>query len=80
MADLAAEILRQAGKDIPYKNLPESEYAAILTNFGVPQGFAQAIANWMYRYLKEMCLMTVANSLSLSDDLLSHCLKQLEKH
>ena len=31
---------------IPYNNLPESEYAALLTNFGVPQGFAQAIANW----------------------------------
>jgi NAD(P)H dehydrogenase (quinone) len=46
LTDFAAEISRQAGKDIPFKNLPESEYTAILTNFGVPQGFAQAIANW----------------------------------
>lgn len=46
LTDLAAEISRQTGKDIPYKNLPETEYAAILTNFGVPQAFAQAIANW----------------------------------
>lgn len=46
MEDLAAEISRQAGKDIPYKNLPESEYAAMLAKYGVPQGFAQAIANW----------------------------------
>jgi NAD(P)H dehydrogenase (quinone) len=46
LTDLAAEISRQTGKDILYKNLPETEYAAILTNFGVPQEFAQAIANW----------------------------------
>ena len=46
LTDLAAEISRQTGKDIPYKNLPEAEYAAILTNFGVPQAFAQVISNW----------------------------------
>lgn len=46
LADLAAEISRQTGKDIPYKNLPEADYAAALAGFGLPQGFAQAIAGW----------------------------------
>jgi NAD(P)H dehydrogenase (quinone) len=46
LSDLAAEISRQAGKDIPYKNLPEAEYAAILATFGVPQELAKAIAGW----------------------------------
>ena len=46
LSDLAAEISRQTGKDIPYKNLPEADYAAALASFGVPEGFARAIANW----------------------------------
>ncbi|NEM96392.1 SDR family oxidoreductase [Pontibacter burrus] len=44
--DLAAEISRQTGKDIPYKNLPEADYAAALAGFGLPEGLAQAIAGW----------------------------------
>jgi NAD(P)H dehydrogenase (quinone) len=36
----------QAGKVLPYKNLPESEYAAILKSFGLPEMFAEAIASW----------------------------------
>jgi NAD(P)H dehydrogenase (quinone) len=44
--DLAAEISRQTGKEIPYKNLPEEDYAAALASFGLPQGLAQAIASW----------------------------------
>jgi len=46
LSELAAEISKQSGKDIPYKNLPESEYAAILLSFGLPEGFARAIAGW----------------------------------
>ncbi|WP_207430155.1 SDR family oxidoreductase [Sabulibacter ruber] len=46
LQDLAAEISRQTGKDIPYKNLPEADYAAALASFGVPEGFAHAIAGW----------------------------------
>lgn len=46
LTDLAAELSKQTGKDIPYKNLPEGEYAAILTSFGVPEGFAGLIAGW----------------------------------
>ena len=44
LTDLAAEISRQTGKSIPYKNLPEAEYAAILTSFGLPAPMAQAYA------------------------------------
>jgi NAD(P)H dehydrogenase (quinone) len=46
LADLAAEISRQSGKPIPYKNLPEADYAAALKGFGLPEAFAQAIASW----------------------------------
>ena len=46
LTDLAAEISKQSGKNIPYKNLPEAEYAGILASFGLPEGLAQAIAGW----------------------------------
>lgn len=46
LADLAAEISKQTGKDIPYKNLPEADYAAALKGFGLPEGLAAAIAGW----------------------------------
>ena len=46
LADLAAEISRQTGKQIPYKNLPEAEYAAALKGFGLPEGIAAASASW----------------------------------
>ena len=46
LADLAAEISRQTGKDIPYTDLPEADYAAILAKVGLPEGIAQAIASW----------------------------------
>lgn len=46
LSDLAAEISRQTGKTIPYKNLSETEYANALKGFGVPEGLAQAIAGW----------------------------------
>ncbi|KAA1057103.1 SDR family oxidoreductase [Azospirillum argentinense] len=46
LADLAAEISRQSGKNIPYRNLPEADYAAILAGFGLPEDFAKGIASW----------------------------------
>lgn len=46
LTDLASEISKQTGKTIPYKNLPESDYASALKSFGVPEGFAFAIAGW----------------------------------
>nr|WP_320118901.1 SDR family oxidoreductase [uncultured Marinifilum sp.] len=46
LSDLAAEISKQTGKHIPYNNLPEAEYANILKNIGLSEGFADALANW----------------------------------
>lgn len=46
LADLAAEISKQTGKNIPYNNLPEAEYAGILAGFGIPKDLAEAIAGW----------------------------------
>ncbi|MBK9391901.1 MAG: SDR family oxidoreductase [Bacteroidetes bacterium] len=46
LSDLAAEISKQKNKRIPYKNLPEAEYAKILESFNIPKGFAAAIASW----------------------------------
>ena len=43
-ADVAAEISKQTGKDIPYKNLPQDEYAAVLKGVGIPADFAGALA------------------------------------
>ena len=46
MSDLAAEIARQAGRTIPYRDLPPDEYAGVLTGLGVPEPLAQAIVGW----------------------------------
>lgn len=46
LADLAAEISRQTGRTIPYRDLPEAEYAATLASFGLPEELARAIAGW----------------------------------
>lgn len=46
LADLAAEISRQTGKTIPYKNVPAADYAAALAKHGVLEGFAKMIAGW----------------------------------
>ena len=46
LSDLAAEISRQTGRDIPYKDVPEADYAAALKGFGLPEELAQAIAEW----------------------------------
>jgi len=46
LSDLAAEVSRQTGKSISYKNLPAAEYAATLGSFGMPEQLAQVIAGW----------------------------------
>lgn len=46
LSDLAAEVSRQTGRTIPYTNLPEAEYAAVLTKVGLPDVLAQAIAGF----------------------------------
>lgn len=46
LSELAAEISRQTGKDIPYKDLPEAEYASALISFGLPEPLAHALASF----------------------------------
>ena len=46
LVELATEISKQTGKDIPYNNLPEGEYAKILKSVGLPEMVADAIASW----------------------------------
>lgn len=46
LADLAAEISRQTGRDIPYRNLSQAEYAGILKQAGLPEMFAEGLAAW----------------------------------
>lgn len=45
LAELAVEISRQSGKNIPYNNLTEAQYADILKSFGLPAGLAEMLAN-----------------------------------
>lgn len=45
MADFAAEVSRQVGKDIPFNTLPKDTYAQILQSFGLPEGFAAILAD-----------------------------------
>ncbi len=44
LADLAAEITRQTGKDIPYRNLPPVDFAAALRGAGLPAPWPEALA------------------------------------
>ena len=53
LSDLVAEISRQTGKTIPYQNLPQADYAAALTGFGLPEDLSQAIAGWDFDASKD---------------------------
>jgi NAD(P)H dehydrogenase (quinone) len=44
LSDYAAEIARQSGKPVVYKDLPEAEYKAVLQGVGLPEAFAGIIA------------------------------------
>jgi NAD(P)H dehydrogenase (quinone) len=46
LADLAAELSARTGRDIPYRDLTQADYAAALVGAGLPQGLAEAIASW----------------------------------
>jgi NAD(P)H dehydrogenase (quinone) len=46
LAELAAEISRQTGKDIPYKDLPPADYTAALIEAGVPAPWPEALASF----------------------------------
>jgi len=45
LTELAAEISRQTGKNIPYNNLTETQYADMLKSFGLPEGLAEMLAD-----------------------------------
>lgn len=45
LAEFAAQIAEQSGKEIPYSNMPKEEFAALLVNIGLPEGFAGALAD-----------------------------------
>ncbi|HEY6518911.1 MAG TPA: SDR family oxidoreductase [Roseiarcus sp.] len=46
LSDFAAEVSRQTGRIIPYRNLPIAEYATALAGFGLPEAIAKAVAGW----------------------------------
>lgn len=45
MTELAAEISRQSGKSVQYRNMPADEYATTLQSFGVPAPVAEMLAS-----------------------------------
>jgi NAD(P)H dehydrogenase (quinone) len=45
LADLAAEISRQSGKNIGYVNLPEAEYRNVLIKVGLPEAVADLLSD-----------------------------------
>lgn len=45
LAELAIEVSRQAGKDIPYNDLPPETYQGILESFGLPADFAHVLVD-----------------------------------
>lgn len=44
LAELAAELSRQSGQQVPYKNLPRTEYESVLLGAGLPPGLAALLA------------------------------------
>ncbi len=46
LSELAAELSRQSGQTIAYKNLPQADFAALLEGAGFPPALAQAFASW----------------------------------
>ncbi|ATB29688.1 SDR family oxidoreductase [Melittangium boletus] len=45
LSELAAEVSRQTGKAIVYKNLPPEQYQGVLVGAGLPAGFAQVLVD-----------------------------------
>ena len=75
LANLAAELSRQTGRDIPFKNLPEADYADVLAGAGLPEGFAKAIAD-ADRGAESGELYTASTAL---EDLIGHPAKSVEQ-
>jgi NAD(P)H dehydrogenase (quinone) len=45
MSELAAEVSRQAGRPIAYRNLPPDQYQAVLTGAGLPAPYAAILVD-----------------------------------
>lgn len=45
LAEYAAEIARQSGKEVGYHNMSETEFSEMLQGIGLPEGFANALAD-----------------------------------
>ncbi|MFI7545610.1 SDR family oxidoreductase [Actinoplanes sp. NPDC049599] len=45
MAELAAEVSRQSGREVTYTNLPPEKYTEFLVGVGLPEGFAAVLAD-----------------------------------
>ena len=45
LADLAAEVTRQSGKAVVYKDLPQADYKAALLGFGLPEPIAELLSD-----------------------------------
>jgi len=45
LAEFSAEMARQSGKKVEYVNLPQAEFAKALVGAGLPEGFADLLAN-----------------------------------
>ena len=45
LSELAAEVSRQTGREIPYQNLSEADYTAALRQAGLPEPIAQVLAS-----------------------------------
>jgi NAD(P)H dehydrogenase (quinone) len=44
LAELAAEISKQSGKNVAYQNLPQADFKAALLGAGLPEGLALLLA------------------------------------
>jgi NAD(P)H dehydrogenase (quinone) len=45
LAELAAEVSRESGKPVVYRDLPAADYVGVLTSVGVPAPFAEVLAD-----------------------------------
>jgi NAD(P)H dehydrogenase (quinone) len=64
LADLAAEISRQTGRDIPYRDLPQADYAAILKQVGCPRASPKGSRRGTSMPRTARCSMTAISSRS----------------
>lgn len=45
LPELAEEVSRRSGRDVEYRDLPETDYAGALTDAGLPEPFARVLAD-----------------------------------